>query len=181
VSERDRDAVALLRARKPAGFDWAYAAYRDTLFGFLLRLCGRRSLAEDLFQETWLRLARHGPDLRPDSDLRAWLFTVARNAYHSQLRRQIQEPELSAPLASGGEPELLFSELEQALLALPADDRELLLLVGVEGFSQDELSRLLGIAAPALRQRVTRARTRLAEVLESGPVSSARKRSGHER
>ncbi|HVJ16009.1 MAG TPA: RNA polymerase sigma factor [Polyangiaceae bacterium] len=185
MAENDPDLVALLRARDPRGFELSYARHRDAVYAFLLRLSGRQTVAEDLFQETWLRLARSGATLRPDSDLRAWLFTVARNAFRSFLRQQhpeSAEAELGEIAAlDSAEQGLELSELERALLALPLDERELLLLVGVEGFAQHELGRMLGIAAPALRQRVTRARARLGELLEHGPASAPRQRRMHER
>ena len=182
VTESERETVALLRRREPQGFERCYALYRDAVFGFLVRLSGRRSVAEDLFQETWLRVARRAAELRPDSDLRAWLFTIARNAFRSYLRAQraeLGEAELEAiegPADTARGVEL--SELERALLCLSLEERELLLLVA-EGIAQDELARAWGLAAPALRQRVTRARARLAEVLDAEPVSASRKRSNH--
>jgi RNA polymerase sigma-70 factor, ECF subfamily len=183
LAESDPDLVTLLRARDPRGFELCYARYRDAIYAFLLRLSGRRALAEDLFQETWLRLARGGAELRPDSDLRGWLFTVARNAFRSFLRKERAQAtdaelgEIAGP--SDAEQSLGLSEVERALLRLPLDERELLLLVAVEGFAQDELARMLGIAAPALRQRVRRARAHLAEILDFEPASAWRKRSRH--
>ena len=185
MPESDADLIALLRARDPRGFELCYARYRDAIYAFLLRLSGRRSVAEDLFQETWLRLARSGAELRPDSELAGWLFTVARNAFRSYLRAQrssLTNAELVEIAAPGSAAEgLELSELERGLLTLPLDERELLLLVAVEGMAQDEIARMLGVAAPALRQRVTRARAHLGEVLEREPASSPRKRRMHER
>src|SRR4051812_40280604 len=82
----DAQALAWLKQRDSRGFDWAYASYADGIFGFLVRLTRCRAQAEDLFQHTFLRLAERGPSLRPDSDLRAWLFSVARNAFHTEAR-----------------------------------------------------------------------------------------------
>src|SRR5688572_29727354 len=185
VVESELDLVTLLRARDPRGFELCYARHRDAIYGFLLRLSGQRAIAEDLFQETWLRLARKGAELRPGSDLRAWLFTVARNPHRSFLRARhplLPEDELAELCAPDSAAQALeLSELERALLTLPLEERELLLLVGVEGFAQDELAHMLGVAAPALRQRVTRARVHLAEALERGPASAPRQRRIHGR
>src|SRR4051812_44162054 len=84
----DQETLRLLRRRDPRGFDQAYAKYGPRLFSFLRRLLGRaeRHTAEDLLQQTFLKLAEHGPELRADSDLRAWLYTVARNAFLGQVR-----------------------------------------------------------------------------------------------
>ena len=173
-ADGDHDVLALLRRRDPRGFDLAYARYGARLFGFLVRLSRSRALAEDLFQHTFLRLSEVGPSLRADSDLRAWLFSVARNAFHSQARAlqvvaRADAALFPAPCAVGIEPEasLALNELERALLGLNAGDRELLLLVGVEGLDYPEVAEILGIDAVAVRKRVSRARERLAQALDA--------------
>ena len=75
----DPDLVRRLRRGDAAAFDAIYAQMRPRLFGFLVRLTRDRALAEDLLQESFLRLARSAPGLDPQTNLRAWLFRVARN------------------------------------------------------------------------------------------------------
>ena len=70
-----------LRAGDTGAFDEVYDAYRPRVFAFLLRMCRGRTLAEDLLDETWLRLVKHAPRLLPDTRMGPWLFTVARNLY----------------------------------------------------------------------------------------------------
>ena len=174
----DHDALTLLEQRDPRGFDLAYARYAERIFGFLVRLSGSRALAEDLFQHTFMRLAEAGPRLRADSDLRAWLFAVARNAFHSHARslqsRGVAEPLdselLAAPRAVSSSPDsgLALAELERALASLSEGDRELLLLHGIEGSSHAELAKILDLDLVTVRKRVSRARARLAEALDGG-------------
>jgi RNA polymerase sigma-70 factor (ECF subfamily) len=167
----DSELVALLRRRDPRGFEQAYAAYAGSLLGFLLRLSGRPELADDLLQHVFLRLAERGPELRRDSDLRAWLYTVARNAYLTHLRRSpalADEAALEA-LASptpDAEARLLLGDVERALGALRLEDREVLLLLAVEGLERAAVAKLLGVDQSALRQRLSRARSRLLAELE---------------
>lgn len=175
---QDREALALLERRDPRGFDVAYARYSERIFGFLVRLSKSRVVAEDLFQQTFLRLAEAGPSLRPDSDLRAWLFSVARNAYYGYFRTRGVEARAGDTLhfergSSAFSPDsgLALSELERALCRLPADVRELLLLIGVEGLSHGEVARILNIDQVTVRKRVSRARARLAAALDEAPVS----------
>jgi RNA polymerase sigma-70 factor, ECF subfamily len=168
----DRDLVALLRRRDPRGFDSAYARYAQRVFSFLVRLTRSRATAEDLFQHTFLRLAEHGPGLHPDSDLRAWLFTVARNTFHSHARARAtvahaQRSLLPRGVGTVSESGLVFGELEIALASLTIEDRELLLLVGVEGLSHAEVSAMLGVDAVTLRKRLSRARAHLADALDA--------------
>lgn len=178
--DADRQTLALLRRRDPRGFDRAYARYAGRIHGFLRRLSGRTDVADDLLQHTFLRLAERGPELRPDSDLRAWLFTVARNAYvgHARASRVDDDTAVEA-LASPPqdvEARLLLGDVEAALGALRVDDRELLLLVGVEGLEPSTVARMLGAQPAALRQRLARARARLLAELDRQPGAHARPR-----
>src|SRR5262245_6160594 len=88
VEDRDHDLVARLRRGEGAALDRTFVLHKDRLHRFLFHLCRRRDLADDLLQETFLQLARHAPRLLPDTDLAAWLFTVARNAWRASLRRE---------------------------------------------------------------------------------------------
>jgi RNA polymerase sigma-70 factor (ECF subfamily) len=174
----DQRAVSLLRRRDPRGFDLAYATYGGRVRAFLLRLSGRSDVADDLLQHTFLRLAERGPELRADSDLRAWLFTVARNAYLGQARAPGNDRDDNAleGLASPPpdvEARLLLGDVDRALAGLRLEDRELLLLVGVEGMEPMEVAVMLGIDPAALRQRLARARCRLLAQLEHLPGSVA--------
>ena len=171
--------VGRLREGDPTAFDAVYEAYRARLFSFLVRLCRRRDLAEDLLEETWLRLAGHARRLRLDTRLGPWLFTVARNLYFSACRSRVLEDTCATSLIGlwpAGSPrpspfeEVAVSELEhrveRALAALPARDREVLLLVGAEGYTAAEAAAICGVTPEALRQRLSRARSRLARALD---------------
>ena len=168
------DLIAELRAGDAGAFDAIYDEYRPRVFGFLLRMSRRRTVAEDLLDETFLRLVRHAPELRPDTNLAAWLFTVARNLYWSYRRASALEDEvdpialslwpIAAPdpspfeLAAGAE---LESRLDRALADLAPQQREVLLLVVREGLKPSEAAEVCGITAEALRQRLARARAAL--------------------
>ena len=167
----DEALVTLLRADDERGFEGAYARYSAGVFGFLVRLCRSRALAEDLFQHTFFRLAERGSELRRDSELRAWLFSVARNAFHSHARTHLVAERMVdlVPVpesAHSPESSLQLSDLERALGRLETSDRELLLLIGVEGLAHAEVAGMLRIDLAALRKRLSRARARLAETLD---------------
>jgi RNA polymerase sigma factor (sigma-70 family) len=174
----ERPLVDALRRGETAAFDVVYGRYRSRIYGFLLRLTRRRDVADDLFQETWLKLARHAPRLAEDTDLAAWLFQVARNCWISH--RRWSALDLSRLVAIGDEaiPITMTSDaeertdasrrvarLERAMASLPAASREVLLLVAVEGFEQEQAASILGISYAALRQRLARARAQLDERL----------------
>jgi RNA polymerase sigma factor (sigma-70 family) len=182
----ERPLIDALRRGDAAAFDTVYGRYRARVLAFLLRLTGRREVAEDLFQETWLKLARHAARLEEDTDLAAWLFTVARNAWVSHRRwavldisRLVALGDDDASPSPAPDPDARadaarrLARLERSLARLPAGSREVLLLVGVEGFDQEQAAKILGITYEALRQRLSRARTQLAERMESVETKEA--------
>ena len=138
-------------------------------------------MAADLFQNVWLKLARHAPHLRADSNLRGWLLTVARREYISFRRAQALDlsrvlllglaPDPSAASAADAE----GRELLEALHRLSDADREVLLLCAESSLDAAARAAALGISEVAVRQRLARARRRLMQVLESdGPLEDAR-------
>ena len=165
-----------LRRGEPASFDAVFAAYRGRVFGYLARMAGRRDFAEDLTQEVFLRLARAARGLRPDTNLRGWLFTVARNVLVSHARAAKATAALASeladrPLAPTTSPyeahaaSLTQLKVEHALAALPAGYREVVLLVAVEGLPAADVGALLSLSPEAVRQRLSRARSILAQAL----------------
>jgi RNA polymerase sigma-70 factor (ECF subfamily) len=184
ASSADLEAIRLLRRRDPRGFDLAYQSYAGRLLGFLRRMTGQPALAEDLLQQVFVRLAERGPELRPDSDLRAWLFTVGRNAYRSHLRSApalVDEAviERLASPAADVEARLLLGDVESALGRLRLEDREVLLLIGVEQMDRAIVARLLNIDGDTLRKRLSRARARLLAELEQQDIVSQDTKEAH--
>jgi RNA polymerase sigma-70 factor (ECF subfamily) len=177
--ETERLLVTRLRDGDTTAFDEVYDVYRARVFAFLLRMSRSRTVAEDLLDETWLRLVQYASTLRPDTRFGPWLFTVARNLYWSHRRASLIEesraPELiglwpspeSWPspfdLAAADE---LERRVEIALSGLPAHYREVLLMVATEGLTPGEAAAACGISPEALRQRLSRGRTALAEKLD---------------
>ena len=153
-------------------------AFNGRLFNFLARLSNKRDVAEDLLEETWLRLVKHARRLRPDTRLGPWLFTVARHVHASYCRSRLLEDSHGAGLMGlwphgrpGPSP---FEALEAsetgrrvatALASLPLGYREALLLVLVQGLRHSEAAEICGVTTEAMRQRVSRGRALLARRL----------------
>jgi RNA polymerase sigma-70 factor (ECF subfamily) len=170
--------VEQLRDGNPAAFDAVYDELNGRLFTFLLRLSRRRDVAEDLLDETWLRVVRHAGRLRSDTRLVPWIFTVARNLHVSYVRSRMLEDSAtsslmalwpfpgsaSSPFESAAASEL-ERRIEHALASMPASSREVLLLVAVGGLDHADAANVLGVSSEALRQRLSRARALLARML----------------
>ena len=179
--DEERELVARLGGGDTSAFDEVYDHYRPRVFAFLLRMTRNRALAEDLLDETWLRLVRHASRLSLDTRLGPWLFTVARNLYWSHRRDTLLEESFASELtlwpsrawpspfdlAAAGE---LERRIERALSTLSPAYREVILLVSHEGLTPSDAATVCGITPEACRQRLSRARATLAERLSDTPA-----------
>ena len=148
----------------------------DRLYRVAMALCGSRERAEDLVQDTYVRVLSKPRFLRNDDDL-AYLLRVLRNMFISQHRRDSSRP----ALADAGEldrfedatappvDEILESRLVyDHIAALPPNFRDALVAVDVAGLKYQEAARALGVSEATLTSRVFRARQRVAQALEPG-------------
>jgi RNA polymerase sigma-70 factor (ECF subfamily) len=180
-TERDFESalVGQLRAGDLTAFDAIYDAYNPRLFSFLLRMTKNRAVAEDLLEETWLRLVSSGEGLAAATRLGSWLFTVARNLFLSYYRSRARERAYTRDLTSvwpgafsrSPYDSALLSEFEQrleaALAEVPPMYREVLLLIGFEGLRPSDAAAVCGITPEALRQRLSRGRKLLSQRLKA--------------
>ncbi len=146
------------------------------LRAFAMSLVRKHDLADDLVQEALIRAFQNIHQFAAGSNLKAWLFTILRNAYLSHLRKrrfEVGDPDgvhaegLVVPGGQSAHMELL--EFQRALDSLPSDQREAIVLVGAEGFSYEEAALMCGCAVGTMKSRVSRARSKLAEVMGLSP------------
>lgn len=147
------------------------------LRAFARGLCGRPDMADDLVQETLLKAWAAQERFEPGTSMRAWTFVILRNAYLTDMRRNrfrgdydegVAERILTAP--AGQEEPIHLSDMHRALLTLPPERREALLLVGAGGFSYEEAAQICGCAVGTIKSRVGRARAALNSMLADGDV-----------
>ena len=130
-------------------------------------LCRDRSAADDLVQETVLRALAAEAQWQADTNLRAWLFTIQRNAWLAGRRRHGVEARYRDVVAS--EPTVnqpdqgSVRDLQTALEALPAVQREALTLVGGQGMSLAEAAEVCGVPVGTIKARISRGRATLRE------------------
>jgi len=143
-----------------------------SLRAFAVSLCGHPDQADDLVQETLVKAWANLGSFREGTNLRAWLFTILRNAFYSEFRKRRNEVEdadgvFAARLATlpAQTSHMDLQDFRSALGTLPADQREALILVGASGFSYEEAAAICGCAVGTVKSRVNRARTKLAEIL----------------
>ncbi len=153
--------------------------YKDDLVAYLARLTRSRERAEDLAQETFLRLYRGASRYREQGRLAAFVYRIATNLLRSEERRERRWRALSPALGfqtktheePGAPRHLMETELRQrlaaAVAALPLALRSPLVLFEIEGWPQREIARALGCPEGTVKSRIHRARTRLRQ--ELGP------------
>ena len=147
----------------------------DACLRYVESLASSRQDAEDALQEAFIAVWRSAGGFRGDESARAWLFTIARNALRRARRLRVGEPaafeaieDLGASAGWGTGPDGPSLDrladrqlLERSLRGLSSEDREILLLRDVEGFSGGEVARLLDLTLSAMKSRLHRARLRL--------------------
>ena len=159
-------------SENPPTFKQALLAALPTLRAFAMSLSGRHDRADDLVQETVMKAWAKQEDFRLGTNMQAWLVTILRNHYYSQMRkrgREVQDTEGSytarLSVAPSHDGVMDLADFRRALLDLPDEQREALLLVGASGFSYEEAAEICGCAIGTIKSRVSRARTRLQAVL----------------
>lgn len=150
----------------------ALVAAIPNLRAFAISLSGNADRADDLVQEALVKAWDKIDTFQAGTNLKAWLFTILRNAYFSEFRKRRREvadgdgeysAKLSVQPAQHGHLDL--NDLVAALEQLSEDQREAILLVAAEGFSYEEAAEISGCAVGTVKSRVNRARARLAEIM----------------
>lgn len=147
-------------------------ALLPNLRGFAMSLTRNRSLADDMMQDTIVKAWARIDKFEPGSNMKAWLFTILRNTYytrHQKMKREIADVDGTFSDTLSVKPEhdgrLQFNDFKTAFETLPDEQREALILVGVEGFSYDEAAVTAGVAIGTIKSRVNRARAALTELM----------------
>lgn len=152
---------------------WAVRELYGRVYRFAYRFVGNRETAQDIVQESFLRLAAVAPGLDADGT-RRWLFVAARNLCISHLRRDLARAEPSLDAIQPADPESvsvrkeLGDSIRGAVAQLPPDQREVVLLREYEDMSYAEISAVLGCAEGTVKSRLARAREHLRVLL--GPI-----------
>jgi len=146
------------------------------LRAFARSLVSNPSQADDLAQGALTRALSNLDKFEVGTNLRAWMFTILRNLYYSELRKRRREVEDAdggyAAMLSTQPNQLAALELKdfrRALSQLPAEQREALVLIGASGFSYEDAARICGCAVGTMKSRVNRGRNRLADLLQIDP------------
>lgn len=148
------------------------------LRAFAVSLSGQSDKADDLVQDTIMKAWGKRDSFQMGTNIKAWLFTILRNEFYSQMRkrgREVQDSDgfyterLAVHPSQYGSLDL--QDFRKALNELPDDQREAIILIGASGFSYEEAAEICDCAVGTIKSRVSRARVRLQELLEINGTS----------
>lgn len=144
-------------------------------------LSGNPDLADDLTQDTMVKAWASRDRFERGTSIKAWTFVILRNTFLSQMRRNkfhgdydevAVERTLSTPASQEDAGEM--ADLQRALMELPQDQREALILVGAGGLSYEEAAQICDCALGTMKSRVSRARAALEDIMNRGQFTQRR-------
>ncbi len=155
------------------GFRRFYERTSRPLLSYLRRVTGEKAMADDVFQEAYIRMLQSDFKDPDDTRQRSYLFTTATNLVRDHWRRAKREKRweseetVPATEPSGGDIIDLRCSVEAALLGLSPQQRSLLWLAYVEGYRHEEIASMLGLRQRSVRVLLYRARQKLSGILTS--------------
>lgn len=174
------------RAVLVAGFEVLVKRYKNAIVSFLYRYVGDGRTAEDLAQETFLRVFRKVNDYDNRAKFSTWLYTIASNLAKDEFKRRVRHPAGSLDWRSGSgadttrnvptvvgreagpeeavEHDEVRESVHRALRMLAEEEREILLLKDVQGLSYEEIARILALPMGTVKSKIARARVAFKEV-----------------
>jgi RNA polymerase sigma-70 factor (ECF subfamily) len=165
----DSELMRQVRAGRTAALATLFERHHARLYRYCLRMTGQRSAAEDLVQETFMKMLKYKATFRDDSELVPWMFGIGRNACLAHLRRTADDRaganarEVDEP-AADTHPDDEHELVRRALQGLPEDRREVLVLSRYEFKSYEEIASVLDCSVGAVKVRVHRAIKELREI-----------------
>lgn len=153
-------------------FKYELLSVLPALRAFAVSLSGQHDRADDLVQDTIMKAWAKQDSFQLGTNMKAWLFTILRNEFYSQMRkrgREVQDTDgvfaenMAVHPSQYGSLDL--QDFKKALDVLPPDQREAIILIGASGFSYEDTAEICGCAVGTVKSRVSRARNRLQELL----------------
>jgi RNA polymerase sigma-70 factor (ECF subfamily) len=172
------------KAKRDAAFEKEFMHLSRPLYNFAFRLTFDQDDARDLVQDTYLKAYRFFDSFEKGTNAKAWMFRILKNTFINEYRRKTREPNkidyqevesyynsdsVNAPITNDlrvdAVKEMIGDEVANALNALAVDFRTIIILCDIEGFTYEEMAKILNIPIGTVRSRLHRARQLLKEQL----------------
>ena len=180
----DKDGQLMLAYAKgdSAAFETLYRKHKDALYRFFLRQCGNQALAEELYQEVWLRVIKAREHYENKAKFTTWLYRIAHNILvdnfrQPQLETEDESDSEAIPDNAANDPEVILSGQEKIerfrvqLKNLPKDQSEVFLLKEEAGLGLEEIALTVGASKEAVKSRLRYAVNKLKQSLDSNDES----------
>ena len=167
-------------------FDSEFMPHIDSMYNFAYRLTNDEDDANDLVQDTYLKAFRFINSFQRGTNAKAWLFRILKNSFINEYRKKSKQPtkvdyqevetfynsddvdyQSTTDLRAESVKDMLGDEISNALNALAVDFRTVIILADLEGFTYEEMAKILDIPIGTVRSRLHRARNLLKDKLRS--------------
>lgn len=171
----DEYLMSIVKKGNSAAINELVKRYQSKLLQYFFRMSGDRYLAEDLVQESFIRLYKYRTNFNEEKNFFAWFFQIAKNVWNTAFQKQQPKIFLKDWESETKSIEIIPDTsvsydqqelIEKALLRLPESDRELVILYYLKGFSYSDMSTLLKMAEGTLRVKLCRALKKLGNILK---------------
>lgn len=168
-----------------AAFETLYRQYKDEMYRFFLRQCGNRALAEELYQDVWVRVINARERYEAQARFATWLYRIAHNILTDHYRKPVEdalEEEGEQPSGRPDNPEAIVSGQEKLaryramIRTLPDAQREVFLLKEEAGLSLHDIARTTGESFETVKSRLRYAAGKLRQALEEPEDHDGRNR-----
>ena len=186
AEEESEKAQRYTEVQKVKIFDGEFLPHIDAMYNFAYRLTYDEDDAKDLVQETYLKAFRFINSFEEGTNAKAWLFRILKNSFINDYRKKSKEPnkvdynevetyynsedanaEITPDLRVEALQDMIGDEVSNALNSLAVDFRTVIILCDLEGFTYEEMAKILDIPIGTVRSRLHRARNLLKEKLRS--------------
>jgi len=180
----DEQLIARFQQGDEYAYDLLVKRYRDPLMNFIFRFVNDRTDAEDILQETFLRLYKNKHYYKEIAKFSTWIYTIAGNLAKTELRKRKRrnifsihnfmstEKDYELPDTKGTTPDketnstITNDEIQKAIDKLSSKFKQVILLRDIQGFSYDEISQIVNVPLGTVKSRVNRARLKLQQDLK---------------
>lgn len=177
MTTEDRDLVARAQAGDEVAFELLVRRHTEQVWRLARSLLRDTAAAEDAVQETFIKVHRSIGEFRGDASFKTWVLQITHRTCLDQLRRSREVVPLDEVRERRARDVDTATRivLEQAVAALPEDERNAFMLVDALGLSREEAAVVVGVPASTLKSRLARAHARLVEALEGTTTTKTRK------
>ncbi len=174
MSENDSELMRQVRDGRTSALATLFERHHARLYRYCLRMTGNRPTSEDLVQDVFMKMLKHKSQFRDDSVFMPWMYGIARNACAMHWRRAALHPVAESDLGDAAPAEPYAEDdhagaeqadlVRRALLRLPPERREVLVLNRYEFKTYEEIARALGCSVSAAKVRAHRALKQLKDI-----------------